>query len=179
MRALWIFFSLILIGCTTPPAPTASPISNVVPVVSPTKLAETSYAVGTYWDPADPTICHDSHIIHRRTRVPAAASDDLPTVSLSSYPPISFVPLPASDELTAELATQKQITADLRRIQASMAETEQLVQAQYTVLVQQSAEVQKAHEQLEAERRRTKMTSAESTVTAQTDKPVGKTAAEW
>ena len=180
MRSLWIFLPLILVGCTTPPPPTATPLTRVIPVASPTKLVETGYAVRSYLDSANPAIWHEAHVVYRRTRVPASAGDDLVTISRTTYPPISFTPLSSSDELAAELATQKKITADLHAMQASVAETEQRLQAQYATLVRQSAEVLKVHEQLAAERSRTQgALPAATTATALADKTAGKTGAEW
>lgn len=147
---------LLIAGCATPPpvvvktlAPTA-----VVAVASPTKPVETRYEVRGYREAANPSIRHEAHVVYRRTRVPVAASDDLGTVSRESCPPVNVSPLPASEELTAELATQKKITAELHAMQASIAETEQSMQAQYALLVRQGAEVLKVKGQLEAERSR-------------------------
>ena len=89
-----------------------------------------------------------------------AAGDDLETVPRDAYPPTSFAPLPPSAELAAELATQKAITADLRAMQASMAETAKRVQEQYAALVRQSAEALKLHQQLEAEHSRVRAATA-------------------
>jgi len=107
-----------------------------------------------YRESASPSIRHEAHAVYRRTRVPVTASDDLETVPRASYPPASAAPLPASEELTAELATQRKITGDVRAMQASMAEIEQKMQAQYAVLVRQSAEAMKVRDQLAMERSR-------------------------
>jgi len=180
MRSLWILLPLILTGCTTPPPPAPTPLTQVVPVASPTKLVETGYAVRSYRDSANPAIWHEAHVVYRRTRVPVTASDDYSTVPRTSAPPISFAPLSSSDELAAELATQKKITADLHAMQVSVTETEQRLEAQYATLVRQSADVLKVHEQLAAERNRTQAAApVAATATALTDKTGGKTTADW
>ena len=107
-----------------------------------------------YRDAANPAIRHEAHAVYRRTRVPITASDDLEPVRRTVYAPASYSPLPASDELAAELGTQKKITGDLRVMQVSMSEVEQRMQTQYAMLVRQSAELLKVREQLETERGR-------------------------
>lgn len=161
MRHTWIFLmSLLGAGCATqspiatPTALPASPPSVVVPAAMPTKVVETRYEVRSYRDPADPSVLHEAHAVYRRTRVPATASDECATVPRESFPPASYAPLPASEELAVELASQRAITSDIRGIQASIAETEREMQAQYAQLVRQGVEVMKTREQLEAERRR-------------------------
>lgn len=147
---------LLIAGCATPPpvvVKTPAP-TTVVAALSPTKLVETRYEVRGYREAANSSIRHEAHAVFRRTRVPVTASDDLAVVPRESYPPVSVFPLPASEELTAELATQKKITAELHAMQASIAETEHNMQAQYALLVRQGAEVLKVKGQLEAERSR-------------------------
>ena len=146
---------LLLVGCATQrPVAMQTPPPVVLAAVLPTKLVETRYDVRSYREAANPAIRHETHAVYRETRVPVTATEDLPTVPRTTYPPASVAPLPASGELAAELATQKTITGDLRAMQASMAETEQRMQVQYTVLVRQSAEALKVREKLEAERSR-------------------------
>ncbi len=145
-------------GCAMQPhmSQSAPPTSTPVAVVAarPTKFVETRYDVGAYREASAPEIGHEGHAVFRRTRVPASASDELETVPRTSYSTVSFAPLPASEELTAELATQKKITADLSAMQATLAELEQKMKGQYSTLVKQSAETIKVREQLEAERSR-------------------------
>lgn len=159
VRYTWILLMLLLVvGCTTG-SPVAMPVpSRALPVegapVSPTKVGETRYDLGGYREPGNPAVRHEAHAVYRRTRVPMTASDDLIVAPRASYPPPSYAPLAASDELAAEVATQRKISADLRAVQASLVETEQKMQAQYAILVRQSAEVTKIREGLEAERGR-------------------------
>jgi hypothetical protein len=146
---------LLAVGCATQrPVAVQAPAPVVIAAVSPTKIVETRYDVRGYREEASPSIRHEAHAVYRRTRVPVTASDDLETVPRDSYSPVSVAPLPASEELTAELATQRKITGDVRAMQASIAEIEQRMQAQYALLVRQSAEALKLRDQLAAERNR-------------------------
>ena len=173
MRHAWILFvPLFVVGCVGQiPAAAQPPPPVVTAAVSPTKSVETRYDVRGYREAANPAIRHEAHAVYRRTRVPIAASEDLDTVPRTAYAPASYAPLPASAELAAELGLQKTITADLRAMQASIAETEQRVQAQYATLVRQSAEALKLRDQLEAERRR--VHAANTTTTATPAEPAG------
>lgn len=156
MRNTSIFLMpLLAVGCATQrPVAMQAPAPVVIAAVSPTKIVETRYDVRGYREAASPSIRHEARAVYRRTRVPVAASDDLETVPRASYPPASVAPLPASEELTAELATQRKITGELRAMQTSMAEVERRMQTQYGVLVRQSAEALKVRDQLAAERSR-------------------------
>ena len=154
-----LLMPLLVVGCATQrPIAVQAPPPVLVAAVAPTKLVETRYDVRGYHEAANPAVRHEAHAVYRRTRVPLAASDELATVPRTAYAPASFAPLPASDELAAELTTQKKITGDLRAMQTSMAETEQRMQTQYAMLVRQSAEALKLREQLEAERGRARAT---------------------
>ncbi len=159
VRHLWILFpALCFAGCVaTPPAatPTANvptPAPLVVTAVETTKLVETRYEVGAYRDAANPSVRHEAHAVYRRTRVPLNAPDHLDTVPREAFAPASVVPLPASAELNAELAAQRQVTAELRAMQAALAETGEKMQAQYATLVRQSAETVQLRDHLEVER---------------------------
>lgn len=158
MRPYWIvLLPLLATGCVAPQAtrvsaPLASPAA--IAAVTPTKMVETRYEVRGYREAASPDVRHDPHAVFRRTRVPAHAQDEAGTVPRASALALSDAPLPASAELAAELATQKTVTAEIRALQSSMAEAERQMQAQYALLVRQSAEVMKVREQLEAERQR-------------------------
>ena len=158
---------LLVAGCATQrPVAMQTPPPVMIAAVSPTKLVETRYDLGGYREVTNPSIRHEAHAVYRRTRVPITAKDELETVPRASYPPASVTPLPASVELTAELATQNKITTELRAMQTSMAETNQKMQAQYAVLVRQSAEALKLREQLEAERNRVRSMSPVEAVPA-------------
>lgn len=155
-----LLMPLLVVGCATQrPVAVQAPPPVLVAAVAPTKLVETRYDVRGYHEAANPAVRHEAHAVYRRTRVPLAASEELATVPRTSYPPASIAPLPDSDELAAELATQRKITGDLRAMQVSMAEAEQRMQAQYAMLVRQSAEALKVREQLEAERARVRAAS--------------------
>jgi hypothetical protein len=165
MRYPWILLMLLLVvGCTTPlpiavqdplPAPPA-----VMAAADPTKVVETRHEVRGYREVNTPALRHEAHAVYRRTRVPITATDDLMVAPRASYPPPSYEPLAASDELAAELATQRKLSTDLRAVQASLVETEQKMQAQYVILVRQSAEISKVREGLEAERGRLRVAPA-------------------
>jgi len=165
MRPLLILLTpLLMVGCATQrPVAVQSPPPAVVAAVSPTKVVETRYDLRSYREAANPDLRHEAHAIYRRTRVPDNARGDFETVPRSAFAPASVAPLPASDELAAELVTQKAITADMRAMQASMVETERRMQAQYGQLVRQSGEALKLREQLEAERNRARVASAPAT----------------
>ena len=159
MRYLWILLMLLLlVGCTTQlpvavqdPLP-VPPVALAAPAA--TKVVETRYDVHGYREAGNPALRHEAHTVYLRTRVPMTAADDLTVAPRASHPPPSYAPLAASDELAAELATQRKLSAELRAVQASLVETEQKMQAQYAILVRQSAEVTKVREGLEAERSR-------------------------
>lgn len=163
-----LLISALSAGCAMQPRVSQSTLPTfgpgVVVAARPTKFVETRYDVGAYREATAPAIRHEGHAIFRRTRVPASASDDLETVPRTSYSTASFAPLPANEELTAELAIQKKITADLSAMQGTLAEVEQKMKAQYSTLVKQSTETIKVREQLEAERSRLRrVTPAEAT----------------
>lgn len=153
MRSLLILLVPALVaGCATQrPVALQTPAPVAIAAASPTKIVETRYEVRGYRDANDPSIRHEAHAVYRRTRVPDNTTADYQTVP-SEVAPASIAPLPASDELKAELATQKAITADLRTMQASMAETERRMQAQYAQLVREGGEAMKLRMELEAER---------------------------
>jgi hypothetical protein len=126
MRPNWILFTpLLAAGCAMPPTVVQGPPPVMIAAVLPTKLVETRYDMRSYREAATPSIRHEAHAVFRCTRVPITASDTLETVPRTSSPPASVLPLPASEELGAELATQKRITAELRKAQTSVAEIEQ------------------------------------------------------
>lgn len=156
MRNILIFLPpLLFVGCATQrPVAVRPPPSVPIAALSPTKIVETRYDVRGYREAASPSIRHEAHAVYRRTRVPVTASDDLESVPLTSYAPASIVPLPASEELAAELATQRKITGDVHAMQTSIAEIEQSMRAQYAVMVRQSAEALNVRKELAAERSR-------------------------
>jgi len=181
---LILFAPLLVAGCALQPTvaqntpPPASPVT--VAAVMPTKLVETRYDVRGYRESSNLSLRHEAHAVYRRTRVPVTASEELETVSRASYPPASVAPLPASEELNAELVTQKQITTDLRAMQTSMAETNQQMQAQYALLVRQSGEALKLRAQLETERNRIRTAPpAEVTPAAPPAAPSSRAEVKW
>ncbi len=171
-----LLLPLLAAGCaSTRPAVVTPPEPAPVAALSPTKVVETRYEVRGYRDPANRAVRHEPHAVFRRTRVPLTAADESATVPRTSAPLASIAPLPASAELAAELATQREITNTIRAMQASVAETEKQMQEQYALLVRQSAEVLKAHKQIEAGRRQEQATPAAAPVAT----TAGSTVATW
>lgn len=153
-----VILALGVAGCAThrpvanvPPASAAAkPLVREAPA---TRIVETRYDVRAYRDAEDPGVRHDAHAVYRTTRVPAHVGS-LETTPRHTAAPISYAPLPASTELSAELTAQRQVTTDLREIKARMAAIEQQAQSQYGTLVNQTADSLKLRQQLEAERAR-------------------------
>jgi hypothetical protein len=160
--SLLILAVLFAAGCATPhasprrPLPASEPI--LVTTIQPTRVVETRYDLRGYRDGIDASLRHEPHSVYRRTRVPVAAADELSHVPRETHPPASIAPLPASEELAAELATQKALKNELRAMQTALADAEQKMKAQYAALVQQSVETTQLREQLEAERNRLRTT---------------------
>jgi hypothetical protein len=118
-----------------------------------TRVVETRYEVKSYRDPDDPRVRHDAHAVYRVTRVPAQTAD-LETTPRNKFEPISYAPLPSSAELAAEIAAQKEISAELRAIRSRMAAVEQQARTQLGTLADQTAETVNLRRQLEEERAR-------------------------
>ena len=118
-----------------------------------TKVVETRYEIRGYRDAESPGLRHDAHAIYRSTRVPARV-DALETAPRIEFAPVSYAPLPANADLSAELSTQREITGELRAVQSRMLAIEQQAKQQYGTLVAQTAETVKLRQQLEAERAR-------------------------
>lgn len=183
MRCWILIASLTFAGCVTQrtatvvtsKAPTDEPAVREAPVM---RRVETRYEVRAYRDPNDPAVRHDAHAVYRTTRVPARI-ESLETVPRAEFAPVSYAPLPASAELSVELATQRQVTAELREIRSRMAAIEQQAQGQYGTLVNQTAETIKLREQLETERKRVRELEAKlrESVAAPTGAPATTTAA--
>ncbi|MGC4073969.1 MAG: hypothetical protein QM760_15955 [Nibricoccus sp.] len=153
---------LLSAGCVVPATESQRVLPAPPPVVKaaePTKFVETRYEVRTYRDSATPSLRHDPHAIFRRTRVPDTV-EGTNLATRGTFPPTSIAPLPDSDELAAELALQKKLTAELRTVQAALVETEQKMKTQYAALVRQSEETLKLREHLESERNRLRSVAA-------------------
>ena len=184
MRTIWIpFIPLFFAGCATqrPAVLTSRTIQPTVAAAElPTKQVETRYEVRSYREITDPSVRHEAHAIYRTTRVPISACEELTTVPRDAYSPASYAPQPASEELAAELRTQKKITTDIRSMQASIAQTDEHMQAQYATLVRESAKVLKTEEALAAERQRLHAaTPTESTATTANSETTHSTEAKW
>lgn len=183
-HSLILITAVLVTGCATERtiagrASSAQPL-DMMAAVSPTKVVETRYEVRGYRDAENLSFRHEAHAIFRRTRVPSTVEDELSTVPRSVYPMASYAPLSASDELAAEIFTQKAITAELRVIQASVVETERRMQAHYETLVRQSSEVAKLRDQLEAELKVVGTVTAVPGTTAAADGTQGKPAdVQW
>jgi hypothetical protein len=158
--------SLVFTGCAMPPLhevqvsrPEVEPAPKAA-VVKERGLAETRYELRGYRDATTPFLRHEAHAVYRQTRVPYPSVGRLETVSRETYPLVSEARLPASEELAAELATQRRITAELRAMQVALAETERGMKDQLASLVRQSAEVLKVKKELEDEKTRALATPA-------------------
>ena len=166
---------LFVTGCAaqSPVAVGTSASPRPVEAVPETKTVETRYDVRGYREAADPSVRHEAHALFRSTNVPITVAEEPATVSRTTNPSASYAPLPASDELAAEIYTQKTITEELRLMQASVAETERRVQAQYAALVRQSGEAVEVREQLEMERARLRAASPSGIAGPPTVAPAG------
>lgn len=159
MRSSWIaILSLCVTGCAThrPVAKVPSVSETAKPIVheaTVTRAVETRYDVRAYRDGDDPAVRHEAHTVYRTTRVPSRV-ESLETMPRTAFAPASSAPLPANAELAAELAAQRQITAELREIKGRMSAIEQQAQTRFGTLVNQTADTIKLRQQLEAERAR-------------------------
>jgi hypothetical protein len=148
-----LFLMLILAGgCATHskvtrPTLTAAP-AMALDAVRSTKVVETRFDVRSYRDAAASNVRHEAHAIFRETRVPLGSAVSA-TEPVSSYPDSQYIPLPPSAELKTEIETQKTITADLRAMQISMADTQRRMQAQYALLLNESAEIEKTRAKIQ------------------------------
>lgn len=169
MRAYCLVLTALLAGCATqsrttrgPARADAQPVA-VVPTNPATRLVETRYEMRAYHDASDPLVRHESHAVFRATRVPVRGdgkADALATVPRTTFQPASHAPLPNSAEVQAELVTQKQITSDLRNIQAAMTGTQKAAEQKFGELVNQTSETIKLRRELEEERARVKKLEA-------------------
>ncbi|HVZ65052.1 MAG TPA: hypothetical protein VG838_13355 [Opitutaceae bacterium] len=151
--SILIGFLAVLAGCASPKTVVsqASAPAPVVDAKAERKAVETRYDVRGYREAASPRIRHEAHAVYRRTLVPASA-EPAETAPRSVFAPASVAPLPASEELNAELEKQKAITAQMQSMQVSMADTQAKMQAQYAQLLKQSGEALRLRERLEIER---------------------------
>lgn len=171
---------LFVTSCATPrSAPVPEPPPTAMRAVVATKLVETPYELRGYREAANASVRHEPHRIFRSTRVPVAAADELATVPRTTYPPASLSPLPINEELSAEIATQRKMTEEIRALQASLIEAEARMREQYALLVRQSSEALKVRRQLEAERERVRLASAASSPAPTEAKTVKSTDAKW
>lgn len=156
-HSIWILVAAMLAGCASRHAHVVSISAPApeLPVATERKAVETPYAVRGYREAGRPELRHEAHVVFRRTlvRVNADATD---TVPRTAFAPASYTPLPASVELSAELAKQKAITAEMQDMRAAMAATQTKMQAQYAQLVKQTGEALRLRDRMEAERNQTR-----------------------
>ncbi len=169
MRAHWLLLPILLAGCASHPRVTRAPASTAprptaaIPENPATRLVETRYEIRAYHDAADPAVRHDAHAVYRSTRVPVGANGQaatLATVPRETFQTATYAPLPQNAELRAELATQKQITSELRTIQSAMSTTQRDAEQKFGELVNQTAETIKLRQALEEERTRVRQFEA-------------------
>lgn len=170
MRSLALLSLCLLAGCAThsPSARVrpATPLGRGVPTAN-TPLAvtvvETRYDIGGYRDPADPAVWHEPHSILRATVVPGRPPPSgAVSGPLTAYVPASYAPLPPSAELAAVLEEQRQITAELRAMKASMFALQDQAQTQYGKLVAETSATDRLRQELAAEQARLKQQLAGS-----------------
>lgn len=163
MRAHWLLLPILLAGCVGHPRAARAPArpepqtAVAIPANPATRLVETRYEVRAYHDASEPAVRHDAHAVYRATRVPVrpnGPADTLVTVPRETFQPATYAPLPPNAELQAQLATQKQITSELRTIQSAMSTTQREAEQKFGELVNQTAETIKLRRDLEAERTR-------------------------
>ena len=157
MRRYMILIATILMaGCATHRTATIVTVAEPQPIVheaAPMHEVETRYELRSYRDADDPSVRHEAHAVYRETLVPEKVTS-LVTEPRSTIAPVTYDPLPPSAELAAEIAAQKEITVELRSIQAAMAAMEEQARNQYGTLVDQTAESAKLRQELEADRAR-------------------------
>jgi hypothetical protein len=181
MRHLtWIWVMAVLAGCASPKVVVTQAVASapVLPAETERKAVETRYEVRGYRESGSPAIRHEAHAVFRRTLVPANG-EATETVPRTAFAPASYAPLPVSEELNAELAKQKAITADMRTMQSQMAETQTRMQTQYSLLVKQSSEALKVRDALEAERNRAHLGTSAADAVATNGDTAAKTQAKW
>lgn len=134
------------------PAAETSPDHMAIVAPAPRIAMEIPYYVRGYRDARNPTLRHEGHTVYRRVMVaaPVQNRDDAATRARS----VVYAPLPTSDELAAELANQRALTAEVEAVQEAMEETERAMREQYEDLLRQAAEVRRLREELEVERDR-------------------------
>lgn len=169
MRSHWLLLPVLLAGCAGHPRATRAParpapsVAAAIPASPATRLVETRYEVRAYHDAADPSVRHDAHAVYRATRVPVrpnGQADSLASMPRTTFHPATHAPLPQQAELRAELATQKQITSELRTIQSAMVSTQRDAEQKFGELVNQTAETMKLRRDLEEERARVRQLEA-------------------
>lgn len=160
-HSLWIIGMAVLAGCASPKAVVTQAVAPtpVLPAETERKAVETRYDVRGYREAGSPAIRHEAHAVYRRTLVPHNA-EKTDVVPRTAFAPASYTPLPASEELNAELAKQKAVTADMQTMQGAMAATQTKMQAQYEQLVKQSGDALRLRTQLEAERNQSRANAA-------------------
>lgn len=161
MRSLWMLVPILVCGCVSRPQAIRAPSASVpaVPTRTATRVVETRYEIREYHDAADPLVRHDAHAVYRATRVPLRSNgrpEELATMPRTNLAPATVSPLPRDDELAAELATQRQITSELRAIQTAMSATQKDAEVKFGELVTQTAETVRLRRELEQERARVK-----------------------
>ncbi len=152
-HSLWIFVMAVLAGCASPKTRVVPSVASApaLPAQAERKAVETRYEVRGYREAGTPALRHEAHAVYRRTLVPDNTSLG-DTVPRTAFAPASVAPLPASEELNAELAKQKAITGEMQTMQATMADTQTKMQAQYSQLVKQTGEALRLRQRLETER---------------------------
>lgn len=160
MRAIFLLSLCFVAGCASQPRSArlrrASEPGNGQPVaidLHPQVVpVETRYEVRGYYDGTDPSIWHAAHPVYRETLVSRAEAAQPPVAAggpLTTFYPATYDPLPPNAELSAELAEQRSITANLRAMQSKMAVLQEQAQNQYQELVTGREDADRLRHELE------------------------------
>jgi hypothetical protein len=151
MRPLYLIFPVLVAGCATQDTIAPKPIAStaLTSVVDP-HVVVTRYELGSYRYPQE-TRDSSGPAVFRSTRI-SGNTVPVGTDARSLNVPASFDPLPPSDELSAELSAQRDITARIRAAQEVIFGLERQMRAQYGTLVTQTEETLRLRAKLETER---------------------------
>jgi len=179
MRPFILLILPALVACAATPKsePAQRQAPEPIPAAPEFKVVESRYEVRAYREAGDSNIRHEAHAVFRRTIVPLSAQDRQGVECRTSAPPASVAPLPASEELEAELKSQRAMTQDILVMRASIIETQKKIQAQYALMQQQASEIAKTYEKVKNDKQSTKVAPSQESPTAEA--AAGTSAEKW
>jgi len=179
MRPLVLLLLPLFSACASVPQLEKTPAPEPAPIAAApqNKAIESRYEVRSYREAGDPSIRHEAHAVFRRTIVPMSAQDRQGVECRTSAPPASVTPLPASEELEAELKSQRAMTQEILVMRANIIETQKKIQAQYALLQQQAAEIAKTYEKVKGDKRTARV--APSQESPASEAAAGTSAEKW